>query len=195
MNKLRDHIIDGLLLVLPIAVVFLLLRHVLRAIAKVMAPISDRFPDIDWLGLAAVDLVAILTLLLGLAAIGVFARSPAGRAISRSLERVVLKKIPGFLMLKSVASGFTSEEREKGMKPALIEFDDHISIGFVIEEARSAVDLVTVFLPSAPAPVSGEIALVKREQVHLLDVPVAKVLNVVGRLGLGLQELKKVSGS
>jgi uncharacterized membrane protein len=195
MKRLRDYIIDGFLLVLPIAVVVLLLRQVVGPIAKLMAPVSERLPEISWLGLATVDLIVLLALLLGLAVIGVFARSPAGRAVSRSLERVVLRKIPGFLMLKSVAAGFSSEEREMDMKPALIEFDDHISLGFVIEDARLADDLVTVFLPSAPTPVSGEIALVKRARVHMLNVPVANVLSVVGRLGLGLQELKQGSRS
>lgn len=189
MKRLRDYIIDGLLLMLPIAAVFVLLAYVIRALARVLGPIADRFPQFSWLGVATIDLVALVALLLALAAVGAFARSTPGRAISRKLEEVVFRKIPGFLIFKSIAAGFSTEEREKGVTPALIEFDDHVALGFVIEEAQTVDGKVTVFIPAAPTPVAGEIMLVKPEQVHPLNVPVGHAMRVVSRLGLGLQEL------
>lgn len=187
--RLRDLAVDGLLLTLPIAVALIVASKVVAAIVRLFAPLSGLLPQGRWFGIALLDLVAIVVLALALVVIGAFAQTSPGRRISESLERIVLRKIPGYLLFKSVASGFTSEERETGFKPALVSFDDNTVLGFIVEQPGIPDGMVTVFVPASPTPAAGNVVLVPRSRVLPLDVPVSSALYCVGRLGLGLQKL------
>jgi len=188
MSWLRDRLIDGLLLALPLIAVVYLLAHLWSALRRLLEPLAVLAPQGRWLGIAAIDIIAIAALLVVLAALGVFARSGAGRALAESLERLVLRKIPGFLLFKSIAAGFTGEERETGFAPALVAFDDNTVLGFVVEQAVGE-DTMTVFVPSAPTPAAGSVVLVPRSRVTLLDASTGTAIQIVTRLGIGLQRV------
>jgi len=189
--RLRDLLVDGLLLALPLAVVFVLAQKVVAAITKVLAPVAGRLPQVSWLGLGLLDVLAVVVLLLGLLAIGAFARSAPGKRLSDWIERIVLRKIPGFLLYKSIVAGFSTEERDTGVTPALVALDDNVLLGFIVEQAVQPDGWVTVFVPAAPTPAAGNVLLVDRSRVTPLDVPVSAALRTVTRLGLGLQELAR----
>lgn len=196
MKRMRDLMIDGLLLALPVVVVALLLQTVVGAIVRWFAPVSHLLPQGRWFGIAAVDVAALCALALALALIGAFAHTRAGRVVSHKLEDIVLRKIPGYLLFKSVVVGFSSEERESGLTPALISFDDNTVLGFIVEQSDSPDGLVTVFIPAAPTPAAGSVVLVPRARVTVLQVPVSRAMHAVSRLGLGLQQLTSLpSGS
>ncbi|ARN18684.1 DUF502 domain-containing protein [Piscinibacter gummiphilus] len=194
-GRLRDLLVDGLLLALPLAVVFVLLQKVIAAITKLLAPAQRLLPDASWFGLGVVDLLAVAVLVLGLVVIGAFARSGTGRRLSAWIERIVLRKIPGFLLYKSIVSGFSTEERDAGVIPALVAFDDNVVLGFIVEQADPVDGMVTVFVPAAPTPAAGNVLLVERSRVTPLDIPVSAALHTVTRLGLGLQALTQAGRS
>ena len=189
MRRVRELVIDGLLLALPLIVVVYLLAQVIQVLIKVFAPLSALAPQGRWLGVVAVDVAAVAFLIFALVALGRFARSWAGRSLSASVERTALRRVPGYLLVKSVATGFSSRSQEGALKPALIAFDDSVALGFVVEIGGVESSMVTVFMPSAPAPAVGNIALVTRGRVTLLDVPLSKAIQTVTCLGVGMQEL------
>jgi len=188
MARLREAFIDGLLLALPLVVVVLILAQVIGVIRKVSAPIAKQLPNLGVFGVTLVDLVAIVVLVLLLIALGAFARSSLGKRVSEKLERVVLKKIPGFLFFKSMAVGFGKDRDDEGMTPVLVSFDDNTVLGFIVEQNNDD-DLVTVFVPSAPTPVAGTVYLLPRSRLQVLDIPTRQAVTTVVRLGVGLKEL------
>jgi uncharacterized membrane protein len=188
-GRLRDLAIDGLLLALPIVVVIIVVGKLVGQIARLFEPVANQMPQGRWFGIAAVDLAAVLALILALIIVGAFTKTRLGKRATDFVERIVLRKIPGYLMFKSVAAGFSSEERETGLKVAIVALDDNSFLGFVMEEARAPDFMVTVFVPSSPTPISGSVVLVQASRVTLVDVPVAAALQCMSRLGLGLQKL------
>lgn len=189
MKRMRDLFVDGLLLALPLIVIVYLLGKTIGLLVKLLAPLARLVPQGGWFAIAVVDIASVTILFLALVTLGAFARSAAGRWLAEAMERVVLRKIPGFLLFKSIASGFTSEERETGLKPALVRFDDNTALGFVVETGAAADAMVTVFMPSAPTPAAGNVVLVPSSRITLLDVPMSHAIGTVTRLGLGLQQL------
>jgi uncharacterized membrane protein len=189
MTRLRDNFVDGLLLALPIIVAVYVLARTIALIVKVLSPLTRLVPEGHWLGVVVVDVVATATLVLAIVALGAFARSAMGHWVSQTLERVVLNKIPGFPLFKSLATGFASESHDQGLIAALITFDDNMALGFVVEWPTDESGLVTVFIPSAPTPAAGNVVLVPRTRVTLLDVSTSAAIGTVVRLGLGLEEL------
>jgi uncharacterized membrane protein len=188
MKRLRDLAVDGLLLALPLGAAAFLLHHAIRLLVEVLAPIAHLLPPGHWFGVAALEIVAFVVLVLVLIVLGAFSRSAAGRRVAAYLEDVVLSKVPGYLIYKSIAAGFTGTEHDAGLRPALVSFDDNTVLGFVVEDA-DALDMVTVFIPEAPAASSGSVVLVLRERVQPLDVATGAAMRTMKQRGVGLQAL------
>jgi uncharacterized membrane protein len=192
MNRLRDLLVDGILLALPLGAAAYLIHKVLGVVVKALAPVAHFFPNARWFGIGAIELAASALLVVALIALGAFARSGPGRLLAERLESVVLSKIPGYLMIKSVAAGFSSSDRDKDLRPALVTFDDNAVLGFVVEESGSS-DSVTVFVPDAPGAASGGVVLVSRERVKALAVSTSGAMKTMKQRGVGLQELARAS--
>jgi len=189
-DRLRNLLVDGVLLALPLAATAYLLQRLFGTLLHVLSPVTHLMPQGHYFGMAALDLVAIALLIVALIALGAFARSAPGTRVAQSLERIVLSKIPGYLVIKSIAIDMSSAERETGMRPALVAFDDNTVLGFVVEEA-GASGMVTVFIPDAPAAASGSVVLVLRERVQPLDVATGSAMRAMKQRGLGLQQLRQ----
>jgi len=188
MNKLRDLLIDGVLLALPLGAVAYLVHKMIGVLVPLITPAAHLLPPGHWFGVAAIDLAALLLLALGLIGLGVFSRSKPGRRVAETLEQLVLSKIPGYLIIKSIAADFSSTEREEGLRPALVSFDDNQVLGFVVEHDEAA-DRVAVFLPGAPAAGGGNVVVVPAARVQLLDAPLSMARRTMKQRGLGLLQL------
>jgi uncharacterized membrane protein len=191
MNRLRDLLVDGVLLALPLGAAAFLVYKVLGLLVKVLGPVAHQFPNARWFGIGAIELAASALLVVALIALGAFSRSAPGRRLAGTLESLVLGKIPGYLIIKSVAAGFSTDQ-DTGLRPALVSFDDNTVLGFVVETSVAA-DSFTVFLPGAPGAASGSVVLVPKERVRLLDAPTSSAMKTMKQRGLGLQEIARAS--
>ena len=192
-NKLRDLLVDGLLLALPLGAAAFLLHRVIGWLSKLLVPVARLLPEGRWFGIAAIEIAAVVVLLLALLILGVFARSPLGRRVAATIENVVLGKIPGYMTFKGIAADLSSDEGDSDLRPAMVAFDDNAVLGFVVEESADAATF-TVFVPGAPGAASGSVVLVPRERVRMLDAPISRARRTMKLRGLGLQELTRAGG-
>src|SRR5262245_38938500 len=109
----------------------------------------------------------------------------AGR-LTRAIEQLILSKMPGYTLFKSVASG-AAGFGDGDVKVALANIDDAWLMAFIIEQHASG--LLTVFIPSAPTPTAGSIYFLTEQQVKRLDVPVSAAMKCVMQLGVGSRQL------
>jgi uncharacterized membrane protein len=188
MRRLRDLLIDGALLALPIGAAAYLLYNIVVHLKKLLVPVAHLLPEGHFFGIAAVEIAAIAVLLLALAALGLFAHSALGRRLGETLDRVVLSKFPGYQIVKSITADFAGSDGDSGLRPALVSFDDNSVLGFVVEES-AAGDSYTVFIPGAPSSGSGSVVLVPLERVQILEAPTASAMKSMKQRGLGLQQL------
>jgi uncharacterized membrane protein len=188
MNKLRDLLIDGVLLALPLGAVAFLVHNMVGLLVPLLTPAAHLLPPGHWFGVAAIDAAALLLLALGLIGLGVFSRSAPGRRVAETLEQLVLSKIPGYLIVKSIAADFSSTERDEGLQPALVSFDDNQVLGFIVEQDLAA-DRVAVFLPGAPSAGAGNVVVVPAARVEVLDASLGAARRAMKQRGLGLLEL------
>jgi uncharacterized membrane protein len=187
-NRLRDLLVDGALLALPLGAAAYLLFKVIVLLKKLLGPVAHLLPEGHLFGIAAVEIAAILVLLLALVALGVFARSALGRRIGETLDKVVLSKVPGYQIIKAIASDVAGAEDESGLRPALVSFDDNTVLGFIVEKS-AAGDQLTIFIPGAPSSGAGSVVLMPRERVQVLDVPTSGATKTMKQRGIGLQKL------
>ena len=107
-----------------------------------------------------------------------FPKTKAGRAF----QEKVLERIPGYSLVRTVTRSLVGD-RGGGLEMALVEMEDGLVIGVVIE--RHDVGWVTVFIPSTPAPASGAIYIFPAARVHPVDVPFRAGLKAAARYGRG----------
>jgi len=176
-------LITGLLVIVPVYLAILLLLKVLQSMAGLMKPITALLPE----GLPAGGILALLLLLVVSFLAGLAALSPAARRLIRYLESRILFKIPGYQMFHQITQRAAGNNDEGDWQPALIEIEDALVPGFVVEELNDG--RLTVFVPSVPTPLAGAVYILSTERVHRLDVPFTQAIKTVSRWGAGSKDL------
>ncbi len=183
---LKTTIIGGVLFLLPLSIVLLLLAYVLRLASKVAQPISDHLGLHQWGDFAGIGIVTVLSaLLLVLVAFaaGIAARTYLGERVTRWFEGSLLGRLPQYQMIKSMAEGLTQLENAHGIRPALISIEGGWQIGYVIEPLEGG--WLSVFLPQAPTPMSGNVMYFPADRVRPLNITMVEAMAIVKRIGVG----------
>ena len=103
------------------------------------------------------------------------------------MEQRILGKVPGYLVLRKLAVQITDSQHAEGFIPILAEIEEALVPAMLVE--RHADGRCTVFVPSAPTPAVGSIYIMTPERVHLLDVPLIKLVACISKWGAGSGEL------
>lgn len=180
-------LVGGALFLVPIVLAVLIATQAFKLAAKVLAPIAHLVPAHSIGGIALANVVAALLLVLACFLAGLIARTALGGFMTQNLERVVLRKMPGFTFVKTAARGLAGLESDTGVTCALARVEECWVPAFIVEQHRSG--LLTVFVPSVPTPAAGAIYLLPEDRVRRLDVPVTAMVPVIMQLGAGLRDL------
>jgi uncharacterized membrane protein len=167
---------------LPVVLLLIVLGHAMQLAGRVARPIAGVLPD-ALVGAGLVTALAALVLVLVSFLAGLVARTRAGRRMMRGFESSLLGAVPQYQLVKSVAEGLAQVENAEGVKPALISIEGGWQIGYLLEPLENG--WVTVFLPQAPTPMSGNVMYLKAERVRPLDISMAKAMAIVKRVGAG----------
>ena len=180
---LINRLAAGLLFILPLLAGIVLLREILKFLQGLLGPLANRLPD--WLpGGGYITAAAVLIVAAFL--IGLFARSRLGRRIAGSLERVVLGRIPGFTLMRSLILGTIGQDGDDDVQVVLVTLDDAWLFGFLMETHPDG--MLTVFVPSAPSPISGTIYFFREDQIRRTTLKVGHAMRVISRLGVRSRE-------
>ena len=176
-------LINGLLIVVPVYLALLLLLKAMQSLVGLVRPIAVLLPD--WM--PAEDLLSLLLALVLCFLVGVAVRTRVGRAARERIEKSLFQRIPGYAVFRGLAQQMSGESRESAWQPALVEIEDALVPGFIIEELDDGQ--FTVFVPSVPTPLAGAVYVLPRARVHPLDVPFASAIQVVSKWGSGSKAL------
>ena len=197
---LKRSFIAGLLLLAPLVVTVYVLQVLTGWALRVVDPVvqgtqlTQYTANIELVAqaLAVVLIVGTVTLL------GAAARWSVGRRVFGRVGRVV-NIIPlvnvVYAGVRQVATALV--EREGGYdRVVLLEYptEGHFALGFVTGESPDALasvageSAVNVFLPNAPNPTAGRLAVVPESRVHEVDMSVRRGLRLVVTTGLGSDE-------
>jgi len=193
-RTLRNYLIGGLLIWIPIMVTVWVIRFVAGILDQslVLLPPSWR-PEavfgsyIPGLGIALSLLLLLLT--------GVVVKNLFGGQIVAGVESLV-RRIPVVGAVYAGAKTFSETvltDKGTSFKQVLIvEFPRKgaWSVGFLTAEnleevrARTGEDMISVFVPTTPNPTTGFIIVVKRSEVVFLDMSVDEAFKMILTLGV-----------
>ena len=175
-------LLAGVLSLAPILLLVWLAVRIVKALGAVLNPIANHLPFRSALGLDAPDITAAGILIVFSYLAGLFARTAVARGVSLRAERLILRKVPGYTLIKSVVHGAVGESPD--VKVCLASIDDAWLLAFIMEE-RPDQEFRTVFVPSAPTPTAGNVYFMTETQIRRLNIPVSAAVKCIMQLGVG----------
>jgi uncharacterized membrane protein len=177
-------LVRGIVFLVPIVLIAVLAREGYQMLRRVAQPIARLLPEDRVFGILAEDLISVVTIILLFLIAGVFVGTRPGRLLSDRLERSILYRVPGYLLVRGAVGSFPGlNNREMRPEPSLVETDDGWAFALLVE--REPPGFCTVFLPDSPTPTSGSVRIVEATRVRPLDVSMLNVLACLTRSGTG----------
>jgi uncharacterized membrane protein len=179
----KTTLVGGVLVILPFALAVIVFGKVLGVVANALDPLAELLPGgrIGSMVLAALVIVAACFMA------GIVASTAGGRQVADLLQERVLAKVPGYDLIRNLSRRIAGDDVGAAFAVCLAETDNGLAPALVIEEHPDG--RYTVFVPAVPTPGVGAIYIMAREQVHLVDVPLAQAIQVFTRWGMGATAL------
>jgi uncharacterized membrane protein len=176
-------LVQGILFLVPLVLIAMLAREGYQMLRRVSQPVARLLPDDRFFGILAEDLVSIVAIIVLFLIAGLFVGTRRGRLLSDRLERVVLYRVPGYLLVRGAVGAFPGLSTETRPEPSLVETDDGWAFALLVE--REPPGFCTVFLPDSPTPTSGSVRIIEAKRVRSLDVSMLNLLASLTRSGTG----------
>ncbi len=182
MKFVKTTIIGGVLFLVPVVVVILVVGKALSLMMAVAEPMAEFIPIDSLGGVAMANIIAALLILVLCFLAGLLARIGPAKRFARGVEDSILQKIPGYSLVKGITTSLSAEDADE-MHVALVTLGYSKRLGVEIE--RIANEQVVVYFPGAPNAWSGEVHVVKKDQVERLDCPLTTFIDHAERIGRG----------
>ena len=186
---IKATIVGGLLFLVPLILMILVLQKGLGIVAKIVAPIVERYPDHRILGVGLTTLLSLVVIVILSFLFGLIVRTRAGRRVRDWLEYTIMGKMPGYAIMKGMLQGATGLEKEAEQTVALVRIEDAWQLGFVVEVHADGHR--TVYVPGAPNPSSGSIFYMTEDRIRPIDAKSHAVVMAIRHLGVGSKDFLK----
>ncbi|AMV36239.1 hypothetical protein [Planctomyces sp. SH-PL62] len=180
-------LLRGVLLLAPVVLLAVLVREGWRMLRELIHPIAQLLPAERFFGILTEDLISAVVLVLAALLAGLFVATRPGRSLSDRLERTVLYRVPGYLILRGAVAGVPGLDEKSRTEPALVNLDDGWAFALVVERLPSG--FCTIFLPDSPTPTTGDVRIIEASRVRPLDAPMLGFLGCLTRSGVGAGDL------
>lgn len=192
MNFLKTTIFGGLVFLLPVVAVVAIVGKALDLMKAVAEPAAKVLPIDSLAGVAIVNVIAALIVLLVSFLAGLLARTETAKSIAEAIENAVLTKVPGYTLIKGATNKLTSPGTE-GIHAVLVSLGKSSRVAIEVE--RVSNNRVVVYVPSSPNPWTGEVHIVNANQVDRLDCRITAVIEHVEQLGGGSSKYLGAAGA
>ncbi|GAB3336923.1 hypothetical protein GCM10027429_20800 [Marivirga atlantica] len=184
-------LLNGLLLILPIIIVLFLLSLIFKLLFNVIAPLSALLDQNAESHTWFINILALLILVLFIFIFGLVLRNRRGQLYFNKFERRYLVQIPLYTSIKETVTQFSGVKKMPFSQVVLVDaYGTEVFLtGFVTEEITD--DLYTIFVPTAPNPMNGNIYHVPKKQLKFLDIESEKAMKSIVGMGTGSSLLFK----
>ena len=195
MNRIKQFfintIIGGLLVILPVALFLFIISWVFGIVRSAIAPLTNALLERTALPEIVADLIVVLALVILCFVVGMILRTRIGKWIYFFLEAKLLRKAPGYGIIKETVAQFIGKKKSPFSATALVHIfgNDTMVSAFITDEHSDGS--FTVFVPTGPNPTSGNIYHLPAAQVRKIDAPADEMMRSIISCGAGSSELLK----
>jgi len=179
----RTTILGGIIFLAPIVVLSVIVGKAYGVARRLLLPLTGYIPD----NLASrATMTAILTILL-IALVcflaGLLARTLWAQRMVNGLETSVLSKLPGYEYMKQAGASVLGVGEMADHPVVLAQVGGAWRIA--VQTDVLGENLVSVFVPNSPNPMSGGVFLVSPDRVRPAGVSLAAAMGALRRCGTG----------
>lgn len=194
-NWLKRAFFNGLIVLIPLVLLWVTLRELVELLIAFAQPIADFLPPdtLDWID--EPEIVAPILIVFIALVLGTLASIPKVRKAGAWLEGNTLGHLPFYRMIKTFVTAFLEVEDASSFRPALILDDEGgAQPCYIIEESENQPNIV-VLVPWSPASFAGAVKLVPRQRIRRLDLTFDEFSLSLANFGLGMESLVSQHGS
>jgi uncharacterized membrane protein len=188
---LKTTLLGGLIFLIPFVIIVAIIGKALKIMMIIAEPFAKMVPFEAVAGIAIVNFVVVIVVILICFIAGLLARSTPGRRAFKLLDQKLMEMIPGYAFVKGFAGSIGEGEDKEVLQAVLVKLDDQSMIGFEVE--RTDNGLVAVYIPGSPSIWAGTIAYMTPDRVEKLDAEFTTVSKTLRTLGRGSNEVFKSS--
>jgi uncharacterized membrane protein len=197
-RAIKKNMIAGLLITVPIALTYLILRFVVTNVDVWMEPVTTQLlgnTGMQFMEEYHIPGLGFLILMLFVAGVGVLGTNFMGRRLVKVGEQV-LNKIPFvrviYTSIKKVVDTISQTETPTFQKMVLLTYPRPPlkTLGIVCCDTRGEIlsrtggDSINVFVPTSPNPTTGFLLMVDREDLQFMDMTVEEGLKMIISFGM-----------
>ena len=198
-QDLKNDLIAGLLVVIPLATTIWLATTVSRFVLAFLTSIPKQFNPFNTLNPLLQELinlgVGLVVPLLGILLIGLMARNIVGRWLLEFGEGTLLRiPLAGsvYKTLKQLLETFLQGNSSRFRRVVLVEYprEGLYAVGFVTGVLSASIQtdfeqtMLSVFIPTAPNPTTGWYAVVPEQSVRDIDLSVEDAFRTIISAGI-----------
>ena len=182
---LKNAIVGGLIVILPVTIFLFILTWIFGFIRKVISPLTIIVMEKSPIQGLVADILVIALLILTCFIVGVIVRTKAGKWMHSILESKIFLKAPGYMLIKETIFQFLGKSKPPFSSVALVQLFDNevLATGFITDEHEDG--MCTVFIPTGPNPTSGLIYHLPQRLVHPVRVPIEEAMRSIISCGAG----------
>ncbi len=180
-----ETLLNGLLLVLPTIIILFLLSLIFKFVFNLVAPISSLLDKNGVKNELFINILALLILVVFIFTIGLIIRSARSKKSFKSFETRYLLRIPLYSTLQETIAQFAGLKKMPFSDVVLVDaYNTGVLLtGFVTENVGGGI--YTVFVPTAPNPMNGNIYHVPASQLKFLEIEPEKAMRSIVGMGTG----------
>jgi len=189
LDLLMKTTLGGLLILLPLLLLWLMFGEIFQLLTALARPIADALPQAWVKAVDAPAVMAVALIFVASFALGLSARTQIGQALGRWLERNTVGRLSLYAVLKNISTRLIEiGEGDSHFRPALLDSGNgQRELAYVVEDHGDG--FATIMLPRAPTPFSGEIKIVPVTQLVMIDAKLGDLTKVVSQWGMGAHAL------
>lgn len=190
LNFLKNALVRGLIVLIPVVILFVTIRELMGLMVGLATPIADLFPEDTFSNENETEIIAIL-LILGTALIlGAISLIKPARSAAAWVEDRTLNAFPMYRMLKSLMAAMLNVEDGKSFKPAFFHSDERVKEPVYVVEEEDDGSAVVMF-PWSPTAFAGSVKIVSVEHLEYVDVTLDEFSVSITNFGQGVSDIIK----
>ncbi|GAA0880653.1 hypothetical protein GCM10009119_36230 [Algoriphagus jejuensis] len=172
-------------MILPTVIILFLLSLIFKFVFNLVSPISSILAPNAEKSTFLINILALIILLGFIFIIGLILRNTSRKRYFKNFESKYLLQIPLYSTVQEIIAQFTGLKKMPFSQVVLVDaFNTGVLLtGFVTETI--AGEIYTVFVPTAPNPMNGNIYHVPGSQLKFLDIEPEKAMRSIVGMGTG----------
>ncbi|MBD3629996.1 DUF502 domain-containing protein [Cyclobacterium sp.] len=178
-------LLNGLFLILPIIIILFLLSIIFKFVFNLVSPISALLDNGSESPTLIINILALLILIAIIFVIGLILNNGRSKRMFKVFEYRYLLQIPLYSTIQETIAQFTGLKKMPFSQVVLVDaFNTGVLLtGFVTESVSEQI--YTIFVPTAPNPMNGNIYHVPVSQLKFLDIEPEKAMRSIVGMGTG----------